>query len=79
MEARSPLLSPVHGLLAHLNQTGLGITVGEVADGSNGLVGVFLGKSTGLLNTIAAINELTSLVKETSQYHHIQDSTLHVV
>lgn len=66
-EQDSPLLPPVHGLLAHLNQTSLSITVGEVADGGNGLVGVFLGKSTGLLNTIATVNELTSLKSPNSQ------------
>mgnify|MGYP000867911378 CR=1 FL=1 len=43
MGAQSPLLPAIHGLLAHLNQTGLGITIREVADGGNGLVSVFLG------------------------------------
>lgn len=62
MGAQSPLLPAIHGLLAHLNQTVLGIAVWEVADGGNGLVGIFLGQSTGLLNTIAAANELTGLV-----------------
>lgn len=63
MGAQSPLLPAIHGLLAHLNQTGLGITVWEVADGGNSLVGIFLGQSTGLLNTIAAVNKLTGLVE----------------
>lgn len=63
MGAQSPLLPAIHGLFAHLNQTGLGITIWEVADGGNGLVSVFLGQGTGLLNTVATVNELTSLVK----------------
>lgn len=66
MGAQSPLLPAIHGLLAHLNQAGLGITVWEVADGGNGLVGVFLGQSTGLLNTITAVNELTGLMEANS-------------
>jgi hypothetical protein len=66
MGAQSPLLPAIHGLLAHLNETGLGITVWEVTDGGNGLIGVFLGQSTSLLNTIAAVNELTSLVESNS-------------
>lgn len=64
--ARSPLLPPVHGLLAHLNQTGLSIAVWEVADGGNSLVRIFLGESTSLLHTIATVNELTGLKKKSN-------------
>lgn len=55
------LLSPSHGLLAHINQTGLGVAIGEVADRGNCLVGVFLGQSASLLDAIAAVDNLASL------------------
>jgi hypothetical protein len=63
MESRASLLPPIHRLLAHLNETSLGFTIGEITDGSNGLVGVILGQSTSLLNTVTLMNELTGLVK----------------
>lgn len=55
------LLSPLHRLLAHLDQTGLGFTIREVADGGNRLVGVFLGQDASLLDAIAVVDKLTSL------------------
>jgi len=63
-EGKFSLLSPLHRLLAHLNQTGLRLTIGEVTNGSNGLVSVFLGQSTSLLNTVALVNELTGLIEK---------------
>lgn len=62
MEGRASLLPSVHGLLTHLNQTSLGLAIGEVTDGSNSLVGVFLGKNTSLLNTVALVDKLTGLI-----------------
>ena len=56
------LLAPPHGFVTHIDQTGLGLTVGEFADGFNGLIGVFLGQATRLLHTITAVDNLTGLV-----------------
>jgi hypothetical protein len=58
------LLSPLHRLLAHFDQTGLRLAIGEVTDGSNGLVSVFLGKNTSLFNTVTLVNELTRLTEK---------------
>ena len=55
------LLPSVHRLLAHLHKTGLRFAVGEFADGCNGLVGILLGQSTGLSDTVALVNKFTSL------------------
>lgn len=56
-----PLLPSLHGLLAHLDQARPGCAVREVADGSDGVVGVFPGKSTGLLDTVALVDDFTGL------------------
>jgi hypothetical protein len=60
-ERSSSLLPSLHGLFGHLDQSSLGIAVGEVTDGGHGLVGVVLGQGTGLLDTIAVVDKLTSL------------------
>lgn len=60
-----PLLLPsAHGLLAHINQPGLGVAVREIADGCNCFVGVVLSQETGLLDTVALVDKLASLYPE---------------
>lgn len=56
------LLAPPHGFVAHVDQTCLRLTVREVTDGLNGLIGVFLGQAPRLLYTITAVDDLTGLV-----------------
>lgn len=56
-----PLLPSLHGLLAHFNQARLGCTVREVANSSNGVIGVFPGKGAGLLDTVALVYDFTGL------------------
>lgn len=58
------LFLPPHGLLAHVDQPRLGLAVWEVADGSHSLVGILLGQRTGLLNTVAVVDELTGLERD---------------
>lgn len=57
----APLLPSFHGLFAHFNQASLSSAVRKVVDGFNGLVGIFSGQSTGLLNTVALTDKFTSL------------------
>ena len=55
------LLPASHGLLTHFNQAGLRLTIWKAADGSSGLVGIFLSQSTGLFNAVASIDNLAGL------------------
>lgn len=54
-------LPPIHGFLAHLDQTTLRFTVREIGNGSNGFISVLLGQSARLFNTVAVIHNLTGL------------------
>jgi hypothetical protein len=56
------LLAPPHGFVTHVDQPSLGLTVREVADGLNGLIGVVLSQTTCLLHTVTAVDDLTGLV-----------------
>lgn len=55
-------LSPIHGLLAHLGQSSLGVAVREVRNRSDSFIRILLGQDTGLFNTVGLDNKLPSLV-----------------
>lgn len=63
MDHRSNVsLSPLHGLLAHLGQSSLGVAVGEVGDRSDSLIRILLGQDTGLFDTVGLENKFPSLI-----------------
>lgn len=55
------LLLPLQRLLGHLDQSVLGLAVGEVGNGGNGLVRVFLREGAGLLDAVALQDKFTCL------------------
>ena len=55
------LLLALDRLVSHFNETILGLAVGEIGNGSNGLFGVIVSESSGLLNAIALKDQLASL------------------
>lgn len=55
------LLLALNRLVSHFNQPILGLAVREVGNGSNRLLGVVVGESSGLLNTVALKDQLASL------------------
>jgi hypothetical protein len=59
--SKSRLLLALNRLVSHFNQPILGLTVREIGNGSNRLLGVVEGESSGLLNAVALENQLTSL------------------
>lgn len=56
-----PSLLALNRLVSHLNETILGLAVGEVGNGSNGLFGVVVSKSARLLDAVALQNQLAGL------------------
>lgn len=50
------LLVPLDRLVSHLHQTVLGLALGEVSNGTHGLLRVLLRQSAGLLDAITLKN-----------------------
>lgn len=63
------LLLSLQRLLGHLDQPVLGLAVGEVGNGRNGLLGVLLRQGAGLLDAVAHQDEFTCLITGVVSHH----------